>query len=55
MHLRNLARIEELSRLKGAKYPKSVILFAVYFTVAFPFHIATSKRSWPNTALIRIT
>ena len=29
-------RIEDLMRFKGAQYPKSVILYAVYFYVRFP-------------------
>ena len=46
--------IENLISFKGAQFPKSVILYAIYFPSAFQFLIATSKRSWPTAASIWI-
>ena len=48
-------RIVDLISFKGAQFPKSMILYAVYFYVRFPISYRDLEvRSWLNVALIWI-
>ena len=39
---------------KGAQFPKSVILHAVFFYVRYPFPIATFRKFWRNAVSLSI-